>query len=258
MRRNENGWLRLLLWLGVLYTARANQKYFGLPTTWVFHLTLNTFTLCLPEIVRGTGTILQLDARAKQKRDFVTTAHATIEDAVVTNPNYAWYVAPVALAYIVSHPHFNIYKGDWAKVRLFGFGLDALPHSSTAFAFTQLVMDTLSAFRKHTPRDASWRALAVMADKHAGNLAGAFLIGASALYETGEYAINQEELRETGGDESKINLVWSAEDTLFDLMSNTLGWLTAVLVRRKHTRRAVGDARTVRNGRARQSPELRR
>ena len=68
-------------------------------------------------------------------------------------------------------------------------------------------------------------------DKHSEALAGALLIGASALYEGGEYAIHNEELRETGGDESKINLVWSAQDTIFDLMSNTLGWLVAALLR---------------------------
>lgn len=233
MRRPENLFFRILLWLGVVYTSRANQKYFGLPTTWVFHLTLNSFLLFLPEIVRGSSKILKLDERAKHKRDLLTTAHATIEDAVVTNPHYAWYVAPVALAYMVSHPRFNIYKGAWGNIRLFGFGLDALPHSLTAFTFTNLVMDTLTSFRKNTPPDAPWRDLAERADEHAGNLAGALLIGASALYESGEFAINQEELRETGGDETKINLVWSARDTLFDLLSNTLGWLAAVLLRHK-------------------------
>jgi len=227
--------LRVALWLGVLNTANANRKVFGLPTTWVFHLTLNSFILFLPEILRGVAHFFPLDARAKHKRDLVSTTHATLQDAIVENPNYALYVAPVALAYMVSHPKFNIYKGKWAKLRLFGFGLDALPHALTAFAFTQLMMDTLAAFRRNTPRDASWRAIAERADEHAGNLAGAFLIGASALYEAGEYAINQEELRETGGDESKINLVWSARDTLFDLLANTIGWLAAVGLRsRKH------------------------
>lgn len=242
MRPSENLFLRILLWCGVLYTARANQKYFGLPTTWVFHVTLNSILLFFPEIVRGSSSVLKLGARAKQKRDLVTTAHATIEDAVVTNSQYAWYVAPVALAYMVSHPQFNIYKGAWGKLRLFGFGLDALPHSLTAFAFTHLVMDTLAAFYKNTPPNAAWRALAAQADEHSDKVAGALLVGASALYESGEYAINQEELRETGGDESKINLVWSAQDTLFDVLSNTLGWLAAVLLRRKRAKRAPGGA----------------
>jgi len=222
---------RYALWLGVASTANANRKYYGLATTWVFHLTLNSFILFLPEIVRGANRVLQLDARAKQKRDFVTTVQGTIQDAVVDNPNYAFYVAPVALAYMVSHPQFNIYKGDLANIRLLGFGLDAIPHSTTAFAFSLLVMDTLDAFARNTPRDAQWRRLAEGADKHSEALAGAVLIGASALYEGGEYAIHNEELRETGGDESKINLVWSVQDTLFDLMSNTLGWLAAALLR---------------------------
>lgn len=231
MRRNDRDLLRYALWLGVLSTAKANQEYFGLPTTWVFHLTLNSLLLFLPEIVRGTERVLDLDARARQKRDFVSTAYGTLEDAVVENPNYTLYVAPVALAYMVSHPRFNIYKGEWSKLRLFGFGLDALPHALTAFAFTRLMMDTLAAFRHHTPREAAWRSLAEDADEKSGVIAGALLIGASALYESGEYAIHQEELRETGGDESRINLIWSAQDTLFDLLSNALGWLAAVALR---------------------------
>lgn len=226
--------LRYVLWCGVLYTANANRKYFGLPTTWVIHLTLNSFSLFLPEWLRLANVLLQLDARTKHKRAFRATAHATLQDAVVNNPNYALYVAPVALAYMVSHPKFNIYKGEFAKMRLFGFGLDAIPHSTTAFAFTNLMIDTLAAFRRHTPANASWRELAERADEYSGNLAGAFLIGASALYEAGEYAINQEELRETGGDESKINLVWSAQDTLFDVMSNALGWVAAVVIRKRN------------------------
>ncbi len=225
--------LRYVLWFGVLYTANANKRYFGLPTTWVIHLTLNSFSLFLPELLRLANVLLQLDARTKHERAFLATAHVTLRDAVVNNPNYALYVAPVALAYIVSHPRFNIYKGEFAKLRLFGFGLDAIPHSTTAFAFTNLMMDTLTLFRHNTPVNASWRELAERADEHSGNLAGAFLIGASAMYEAGEYVINQEELRETGGDESKINLVWSAQDMLFDVLSNALGWVAAVVVRKK-------------------------
>lgn len=225
--------LRYALWLGVLNTGNANRKYFGLPTTWVFHVTLNSFVLFLPEILRGANRLWHLDARAAQNSDVVAATYTAIQKVVLEEDRYALYVTPVALAYIVSHPHFNIYKGEWAKIRLFGFGLDALPHSFTAFTFTNLVMDTLEAFRQHTPRDASWRRLAVRADRHSGMVAGALLAGASTLYESGEYAIHEEELRETGGDESKINLIWSAQDTLFDLMSNTLGWVVAVLLRER-------------------------
>ena len=224
--------LRYALWLGVVGTANANRKHYGMPTTWVFHLTLNSFILFLPEIYRGASAILKLDARAKTKRDFISAAHGMMQDTVVENDKYALYVSPVALAYTVSHPKFNIYKGKLAELRLFGFGLDALPHSMTAFAFTNLAMDALRAFRQHAPQEAKWYPLAARADKHSGIVAGAFLASASALYESGEYAIHQEELRETGGDENKINLVWSAQDTLFDLMSNTFGWLAGLFLRR--------------------------
>jgi hypothetical protein len=237
MRRKDRKLLRYALWLGVAGTAYANRKHFGLPTTWVFHLTLNSLFLFLPEIVRGSNRALNLEARAKRREDFVSTAYGTIQDAVVENPNYGFYVAPVALAYMVSHPRFNIYKGAWSELRLLGFGLDALPHSLTAFAFTRLMMDTLAAFRRHTPRDASWRALADHADENSDTIAGALLIGASTLYESGEYAIHQEEMRETGGDESRINLMWSAQDTLFDLLSNALGWVAAVALR--HPKRKI-------------------
>lgn len=233
--------LRYVLWLGVLNTANANRKFFGLPTTWVIHLSLNSFLLFLPELAQVANTVWRLDVRAKEKRDFIATAHATIQDTVVHSPNYALYVAPVALAYIVSHPKFNIYKGDFARMRLLGFGLDAIPHSLTAFTFTNLVIDTLAAFRHHTPRDAKWRALAEHADAHSVTLAGVCLVGASALYETGEYAIHQQEMRETGGDESKINLVWSAQDTLFDLLANTLGWMGAVLTKRKKRSQKISN-----------------
>lgn len=244
MKPKSTDLLRYALWLGVVFTANANRKFYGLPTTWVFHLTLNSFILFLPELYRGAANVLRLDARASSERDIITAtegklgflsaAHGMMQDAVVNNSQYALYVSPVALAYVVSHPQFNIYKGELAELRVGGFGLDALPHSLTAFAFTNLVMDALSAFHQHAPPDAAWYPLAARADEHSAVLAGALLASASALYESGEYAIHEEELRETGGDASKINLVWSAQDTLFDLMSNTLGWLGAYLLRRQN------------------------
>lgn len=228
--------LRYALWLGVANTANANRKHYGLPTTWVIHLTLNTFILFLPELYRGAATVLRLDARAKQKRDVISAAHEMMQETVVDNPQYAQYVAPVPLAYIVSHPKFNIYKGNLAKLRLYGFGLDAIPHSATAFAFTNLVIEALVAFRRHTPLNAKWYPLAARSERHSALVAGALVASASAVYESGEYAIHAEELRETDGDESKINLVWSAQDTLFDLMANALGWLAAIALRTRRAR----------------------
>jgi len=214
--------LRYALWFGVLGVAHANRKHFGLPTTWVFHASFNTFFLLLPEIYRGAARVLNLEAHARRQRD-----------TVVDNPHYALYTAPVALAYMVSHPRFNIYKGTWAKLRLLGFGLDAIPHATTAFGFSSLIFDALAALCHHTPRHVPLRASVEWAADHAEWLAGALLVGASVIYETGEFAIHNEELRETGGDESKINMEWSSKDMLFDLLSNTLGWFAAVLFRRK-------------------------
>jgi hypothetical protein len=103
--------------------------------------------------------------------------------------------------------------------------------------------DTFASFRRNTPPSAPWRELADMADEHSIAVAGGLLVGASTLYEVGEYAIHEEELRETGGDESKINLVWSATDTLFDIMSNTLGWLAAAFIRQPRRRRIMRQSR---------------
>ncbi len=238
MKPKSTDWLRYALWLGVAYTANANRKHFGLPTTWVIHITINSFILFLPEIVRGTSTLFKRDTRTAQP-DLARTIHATLRDAVVNNPYYALDVAPVPLAYIVSHPRLNIYKGDWAKLRFFGFGLDAIPHSTTALGFTNLVMDVLAAFRRNTPVNAGWLALAERAAEHSALVAGALLAAASALYESGEYAIHEEELRETGGDARRINMEWGVTDTIFDLCANALGWVTAVLLRPK--RRVVGQ-----------------
>ena len=233
MKLKSTDLLRYGLWLGVLNTANANRKYFGLPTTWVIHLTLNSLILFLPELAQATAYVLQLKGRARFKHDLLTTLYYVTEDVVVNNPNYALLVAPVPVAYMVSHPKFNIYKGDFAQLRFLGFGLDAIPHSTTAFGFTNLAMDALDSLRKHTPRDAKWRSLVVMADKHSAEIAGAFLASASVLYESGEYEIHAEELREAHGDESKINMEWSVQDTTFDLLSNTLGWLAGVVWRKR-------------------------
>jgi hypothetical protein len=248
MKPNCTDLLRYALWLGVVGTANANRKYYGLPTTWVFHLTLNSLLLFLPELYRGASKLWRFDARARYQRDVISAVHGMIQDTMVNNPQYALYVSPVPLAYIVSHPKFNIYKGHLAELRLFGFGLDAIPHSATAFGFATFVMEALHALRRHAPQEARWYPYAARADQHSAVIAGALLASASAVYESGEYAIHEEELRETGGDITKINLVWSAQDTLFDLMSNTMGWLAAVLVRarkRKHDRALARGKTTV-------------
>lgn len=233
MKPRPTDLLRFALWLGLANTANANRKYYGLATTWVFHLALDSFILCLPEILSVANKLLRLDARSARQRGLVAAWQGALDDAVINNPNYALYVAPVVLAYIVSHPRFNIYKGDYANIRLLGFGLDAIPHAVTAFAFTNLVVDTLAAFRSNTPADASWRRVAEFGDDHAIMLAGALLLGVSAAYEFGEYEIHESEMRVTGGDVTRINLVWDAKDTLFDLVSNTLGWVAGALVRRR-------------------------
>lgn len=227
--------LRYILWLGVLNTSNANRKYYGMPTTWVAHLTFNTFSLFLPEIYQLLARLGQPRGNARQQNELLKTVDRVIRDAVVDDPRYGIYVAPAAVAVIVAHPQFNIYKGELGKLNFLGFGLDAIPHSTTAFGFSNLIFSVLRALRCHTPRDAAWRDAAVWADAHADLVAGLLLVGASAIYETGEYLIHNEELRETSGDETKINMEWTAENTVFDLISNTFGWLAAVLLWRRHS-----------------------
>jgi hypothetical protein len=116
--------LRYVLWLGVLNTSNANRKHYRMPTTWVAHLTFNSLTLFLPELYRVV-------ARRPKKRgsldSLLSTADGVMRDVVVNDPRYAIYVAPAAVAVIVAHPRYNIYKGKLGKLRFLGFGLDSIP-----------------------------------------------------------------------------------------------------------------------------------
>src|SRR5262245_16309354 len=106
-------------------------------TTWLPHLLTNTITLLFPDLVR----MLFRDSRVRQS--VPASSESIVEEArqitqnvllimVRDNPQYVTYMIPLAAGYILSHPRWNIYKGDWANIRIAGFGLDALPHSLTA------------------------------------------------------------------------------------------------------------------------------
>ena len=148
-------------------------------------------------------------------------------------------MAPVTLAYVVSHPDFNIYRGAMGEWRCLGFGLDSIPHSLTAAALTTLVYDGLTALRLHTPAQAAIAPLVAVGYQQRVALAALILAGLTTFYEYSEYSIHQEELRATGGDESRINMLWDAEDTAKDIASNALGWLAATLVHLARARRAL-------------------
>ena len=143
------------------------------------------------------------------------------------NPRYVLYVAPLAAGYLLSSPWFNIYKGKLAEKRLAGFGLDAIPHATTAFALTRLVCDTADTgvdFARSTGAQAAW--LDWCAQHH--GLCSALVLSLTTLvWEYGEYMIHVHELAQRGAVEN-INMQWSVDDTIADCLSNAAGWLLAI------------------------------
>lgn len=144
------------------------------------------------------------------------------------NPNYVDYVAPAALAYIVSHPHFNIYRGRWGEMELLGFGLDSIPHSTTAYALSTVGYDTIETVDRHAPADAAIHSYVRWMANHKTLVVGAVMAGLTIAYETSEYVIHKSELKARNNDINQINMMWSVKDTVFDVLSNILGWLAAV------------------------------
>lgn len=236
--------LRYGLWAGLLMTANANRRHFGLPTTWVFHAGGNTLALLLPEIYGAIAHALRLDERAARAGgDGWEVAHRLMRELVRDNPRYVAYVAPLTLAYLVSHPKFNIYKGELARWRIAGFGLDSIPHAITAAMLTRLTFDLLDSLARQAPPGSALAERAGRAQAQGELVAGGLLALATAVYETAEWAIHHVELHATGGDVSRINMEWSAADTVTDVCSNTAGWLLAVaLHRRQSSMRAEGSA----------------
>ncbi len=238
MRVRRGDLVRYVLWGGLLGTANANRVHFGLPTTWVFHTIGNTLSLMLPEIYGAFAWTLRLDRRAKNDQDdLIADLHHVMRDLVLENPRYVEYVAPAALAYMVSHPKFNIYKGKWAERQVLGFGPDSIPHATTAFALSNGIFDTLSSLRRYlSPRSALAKPVR-WADTHAEAISGALLAILTTFYESGEYLIHNAELEATGGDPTKINMEWGVADTVTDVLSNIFGWLLAIAYHHRHTHR---------------------
>jgi hypothetical protein len=197
-------------------------------TTWLPHLLGNSLALLLPELYRlaervfpsGQGPVAGQRSSSAALRE---TAAALVRD----NPDYLDYVAPATLAYLVSHPDFNIYRGEWGKLELFGFGLDSIPHGATAYALSNLVYDTVERLEMQAqPGMAIWPPVRWMAGrKHL--VAGVTIAGLTLIYETAEYLVYKSELRKKNNDASQINMVWGVKDTIFDVLSNGIGWAAA-------------------------------
>lgn len=209
--------IRYALWGGIVATANANRRHYHMTTTWLPHLLFNTLTLLLPEIYG----LLAPSRPAQDER--TRLLHDTLTAMVRDNPRYVLYVAPLAAGYLLSHPRFNIYKGAMAEMRLAGFGLDALPHSATAFALAALVGDTAREAATHMPAEHDLAAALRWCDRHQALLSAAALTLATISWETGEYLMYRSELAQRGNME-RINMQWSPRDMLFDCAANVAGW----------------------------------
>ncbi len=221
---------RYALWLGVAETALENRHEYHMTTTWLPHLLTNTLSLLLPDVFR-----VFLPARTTvktQPADDIDALAQTLTTVVRDNDQYVSYVTPLAVGYILSHPRFNIYKGKLAEKRFAGLGLDALPHGSTAFGLTALVMETAEQAYTTFPRQSVLHPLLKWSNDHPALASGIVLAAATLFWETGEYRIHLYELEQRGGNPDQINMQWSLDDTLRDCAANTIGWLLAVLVRR--------------------------
>jgi hypothetical protein len=148
---------------------------------------------------------------------------------IADNDAYVAYVAPLASGYILSHPSFNIYKGELGDLNIAGFGLDALPHSATAMALTMLVEDTVESATRARPENRFLRALVRWCADHPALTSLGVLVFVTAGWEYAEYKVNKHEMAIKGSAE-EINMQWSVDDTAHDVAANMLGWLAGAII----------------------------
>ncbi len=210
--------IRYALWGAVAATAARKRWEYRMPSAWLPHTLMNSLTLLLPDAAR-------LILRRKPRTFVEQVAVEVVRD----NQNYAGYVAPLAAGYVLSHPRFNIYKGRLAKIRVAGFGLDAIPHGATAGGLTWLICDTVDAATKANggvlTRLAGW------VSRRKGLVSLSILAVVTVAWEYAEYRVHTVEMAQVG-DEEKINMQWSPNDTARDVVANLVGWALALLLRR--------------------------
>ncbi len=237
--------LRYAIWAGVVQTAHANRRHYHMTTTWLPHLATNTFALLLPDVYR---LVVASSHRSEQAAEPTllqnewNTVQSIFRQLVEDNPSYVAYVAPLAAGYLLSHPQFNIYKGDMAEMRVAGLGLDALPHSATAFALTALTCDTVAAVQNDDSTRGMLATLFRWGARHQTLFWGMVLALATVIWEFGEYRIYRHEMAQRG-DMRKINMQWSVQDMLSDCASNTIGWAVALTwrsVKHHDTKNTIG------------------
>jgi hypothetical protein len=221
---------RYSLWCGVAVTAAANRRAYRMTTTWLPHFAANTLSLLLPDLLRvalPSGHPAQSQPPGSRRRLLRDTLATTVRD----NPAYVLYAAPLAAGYLLSAPWLNIYKGELGELSLAGFGLDALPHATTAYALTALVGETLAAAAELAAPDDSVGDILRWLDERGELVSGAALVLATLVWELGEYRIHRHELVQRGSAEA-INMQWSMADTVTDCLANAAGWLIAVALQR--------------------------
>ncbi|MEP7284674.1 MAG: hypothetical protein ABI947_02765 [Chloroflexota bacterium] len=219
--------MRYVLWGGIVATADANRREYHMATTWLPHLLTNTFTLLLPDLYR---LLIPQGRDTKMLPPLVAEAEQTLSAMIRDNAAYVVYVLPLAAGYILSHPRFNIYKGDLAKIQLAGFGLDAIPHSATAAALTTLICDTVDTASTLPMTKNILTDVIHESSQAPAATSGVILALVTLWWEVGEYLIYRHEMA-SRGDMSKINMQWSLNDTLHDCVSNFTGWAVAMTLR---------------------------
>jgi hypothetical protein len=192
----------------------------------------NSVALLLPEIYEVIDRLLGEQFKSDQMSSWAAL-QLGLEQLVRDNPDYIDYVAPAALAYIVSHPRFNIYRGEWGQLNLMGFGLDSIPHSLTAYALANLVHDTIEKVAAHSqPGMTIWPWITWL-NQHKTLASGTVLTLLTVGYELSEYLIHKAELKARDNDLNQINMMWSVKDTIFDVISNGLGWALSAWLHRR-------------------------
>lgn len=224
----QPGWKqRAIIWLALAESVRANRaQYPELPTAWVPHGVGNTVILWLPELLAPL-------AHALRERGWATPGSTmgaleyTARAVCIEQETWGIYVAPAALGYALSHPLCNIYRGRLGELEVAGFGLDAIPHSSTAFSLSCLLQDSLVTLAEALPPRSPLGLLVRPLARVPALFSAVVLVGLTVAWEGGEFLMQQEELRRTGGDREAINMQWDLRDTWHDLISNGVGWLAA-------------------------------
>lgn len=216
---------RYTMWTAVAATAARNRREYGVPTAWLTHLAANSVTLLLPDLLR-----ILPDPASPLAAPFVRTLRRRALD----DPRYAWYVAPLALGFVASHPDFSIYHGSLGRLSLLGFGLDSIPHATAAYGLARLIGETLPTLDQELPRSHPLDTYVRTAAAQVDTLSAAAVALVTLVWELGEWTAHRHELAATGRDASEINMQWSLPDSIADSVANTLGLLAAVAVRRGH------------------------